>query len=281
MNITRLSDGFAADIEGVDLAVLDGPAFAALHAAWLEHLVVRVRGQHLDDDALQRFSARFGPLEYRPMGKVTQAQRDAAPFPFVTVISNIVDNGRPIGGLGAAEAQWHSDMTYIPEPPTASILHALEVPPSGGDTWFADMHAALEVLPAELRQRIEGLQLKHDAAHDSVGNLRRGHSEAATPRDAPGAVHPLIRRHPQTGRDALYLGRRQDAWIVGLPVPESEALLDEIWSWAALPRHCWCQQWRVGDVVIWDNRAVMHRRDGFDASERRLMHRTQVRCVPD
>jgi taurine dioxygenase len=121
------------------------------------------------------------------------------------------------------------------------------------------------------------LNLKHDAAHDSVGNLRRGFDHTDDPADAPGSVHPIVKPHPVTGRATLFLGRRQDAYVETLDLAESEALIDEIWGYVALPDHVWTQSWRVGDLIMWDNRCLMHRRAAFDASSRRLMRRTQVR----
>ncbi len=252
-------------------------AGSALHQAWLDHIVLRIRRQQLTDDQLKRFSARFGELEYAPMGRITDEERARLRNPFVTVISNIVEDGRPIGGLGSDEAAWHTDMSYIELPPKASLLYAVEVPPVGGDTHFANMYAAYDALPDDLKERIARLLLKHDAAHTSVGQLRRGFQHALTPVDAPGAIHPIVRTHDETGRKCLFLGRRKDAYVVGLSLEESEMLLDRIWRYATLPQNCWTQHWQVGDVVIWDNRCAMHRRDGFAEDARRLMRRTQIK----
>ena len=277
MQITTLPNDFAADVAGVDASRVDDAVFESLQAVWRRYPILRLRGQRLDDPQMQAFSKRFGPLEYAPMGWIPDAERDKLPNPYVTTISNIVVNGRPIGGLGNAEAAWHTDMSYIDHPPTASILYAVETPEEGGDTHFCNMIAALDALPRRLRERARTARLKHDAAHDSVGALRRGHRHADSPLEAPGAVHPMIRRHPDNGSEALYLGRRQDAYVEGLPLAESEAFLDEVWRYVALPDAVWTQQWQVGDLLIWDNRSVMHRRAAFDASARRLMRRTQVR----
>ena len=277
VQITPLPNDFAADVTGLDASRVDDASFDALHAAWLRYPILRLRGQRLDDPRLQAFSKRFGPLEYAPMGRISNAERDRLPNPFVTTISNIVENGRPIGGLGNAEAAWHTDMSYIDDPPTASILYAVETPEEGGDTHFCNMIAALAALPPALLERVRSARLKHDAAHDSVGRLRRGHRHAASPLEAPGAVHPMVRPHPENGTEALFLGRRQDAHVEGLQLAESEAFLDEVWRHVALPDAIWTQQWQVGDLLIWDNRSVMHRRAAFDPNARRLMRRTQVR----
>jgi taurine dioxygenase len=155
----------------------------------------------------------------------------------------------------------------------------VETPAEGGDTHFCNMIAAFAALPPDLAQQARGAKLKHDAAHDSVGRLRRGHQHAATPLEAPGAIHPMVRKHPDNGTEALFLGRRQDACVVGLPLAESEALLEAIWAHVAAPGDVWTQHWRPGDLVIWDNRSVMHRRAAFAASSRRLMRRTQIRAA--
>lgn len=276
LQVTPISPNIGADVAGVDLAELSDAEFADIHRCWLEHQVLRFRDQRLDDAQLQAFSRRFGPLERAPLGFLSDAERARHGNPYVTVISNIREHGRPIGGLGNAEAVWHSDMTYLEDPPPASVLLAIEVPSRGGDTHFASQYGAFDSLPAALRTRAAGLTIKHDAAHTSVGKLRPGFSPFEDPRDAPGAVHPIIRRHAETGRPCLYLGRREYAYVPGLEVAESEALLDELWQYAALTDHVMTQTWRPGDVVIWDNRCVLHRRDGFDDTERRLMKRCQV-----
>jgi taurine dioxygenase len=195
----------------------------------------------------------------------------------VMVISNVIENGVAIGQLGAYEAIWHTDMSYIPEPPMASALYSLEVPTSGGDTGFCNMYLALETLPADLRRAIDGKVCRHDASRNSAGELRRGFVDAADASQTIGAEHPIVRTHPATGRKALFLGRRRNAYIPGLPLADSEGLLDALWAHATKDEFTWYQQWRVGDLILWDNRCVMHRRDAFDPNARRVMHRTQIK----
>jgi taurine dioxygenase len=146
----------------------------------------------------------------------------------MNVISNIKMEGAPIGGLGDGEAIWHADMTYVDTPPMAAILHALEVPPSGGDTYWANMYLAYETLSPELRKKIEGRKAVHDATYNSAGMKRTGYEEVTDPRKAPGARHPLVRTHPETGRPCLFLGRRRNSCILGMELAESDALLDEL-----------------------------------------------------
>jgi taurine dioxygenase len=276
-----------ADVAGVDLAQdLSPETVEAIKRAWSDHLVLRFRGQQLDDDHLMRFSAYFGELDWAP---VIAASRVKVPGEdryvetaeegrrYISVISNIIENGRAIGALGAYESIWHTDMSYNPEPPSASALYAIEVPSKGGDTGFANMYLAYETLPDELRRAVEGRSCRHDATYNSAGEIRRGFSEVSDPRQAPGADHPIIRTHPVTGRRALFLGRRRNAYIQGLELADSERLLDALWAHATRPELTWYQQWRVGDLVLWDNRCVLHRRDEFDPNSRRLMHRSQIK----
>jgi taurine dioxygenase len=276
-SVTVVPSGAAlgADVRGVDLRRVDDAAFAVIRRAWLDHKVLRFRGQDLDDDALAGFSRRFGELDMAP---ITRSGRPFQPDrPEVTVISNIVVDGRPIGGLGAGEAEWHSDMSYNEVPPDGSLLYGIEVPEGHGDTWFADMVAAHDALPEAMRARLAGLRCKHDATRNSAGELRAGYREHYAPEERPGAVHPMVRTHPETGRKALFLGRRRNAHVMGLSPEESDRLLDELWAFCTQPRFVWVQKWRQGDALLWDNRCVLHRRDPFDPSLRRLMHRTQIR----
>ncbi len=276
MKITPVNDEFVAEIEGLNVAEITAAEFDELYQAWLKYGVLRVRGQQLDEDELQRFSANFGPLEEIPMGRLPEEMRKKIKNRFVTQLSNIIENGKPIGGLGNAEANWHSDMTYVDVPPPASVLLGVEIPDTGGDTYFADQNAAYESLPDPLKTRIENLCIKHDAAHTSVGSLRAGFEPFDDPREAPGAVHPIVMIHEETGSKTLYLGRREWAYIPGLSLEDSEALLDELWTYAATSTNSWRQVWQPWDLIIWDNRRVLHRRDDFDQNARRLMKRCQV-----
>jgi taurine dioxygenase len=265
-----------ATVQGVDVRSLDSATFAAIHRAWLEHQVLLFHDQHLTDADLVAFSRRFGALDEAPVQET--GQRFVAGHPEIYVISNVVQNGVAIGSLGSGEAVWHTDMSYLPAPPKASALYALEVPARGGDTSFCSMYAAWEQLPDRLRRRVEGLRVKHDGTYNSGGYTRQGVTPTDDPRTSPGTFHPLVYVHPETGRRALYLGRRRHAYIEGLSLEESNALLDDIWAEATRESLTWRHRWRVGDLVLWDNRCTMHRRDAFDAAARRVMHRTQIKA---
>ena len=250
----------------------------AIGEALDRHLVVVARDQRLSDPQLLAFSANFGELD--PPGPNPYGEPFNKEFPEINVISNVIENGRPIGNLGAGEAVWHADMTYVEVPPKAAVLHALEIPPEGGgNTYFADMYAAYEAMPRELKQAVEGKRLVHDASRNSAGLLRKGYTEVRDVRETVGATHPIVRTDPRSGRRGLFLGRRPNSYIVGLEVAESEALLDAIWAHATQSRFTMCHEWRVGDLLMWNNPAVLHRRDSFDANARRVMHRTQIKGV--
>jgi taurine dioxygenase len=264
-----------AELRGVDLRHLDDADFLTLKRAWHQHQVVLVRGQTLSDQDLIAFSRRFGDLDWAPVQET--GRRFVEGLPEIYIVSNVTVNGQPIGSLGAGEAAWHTDMSYLDVPPMASMLYALEVPPSGGNTSFCSMYAVYDALAPGLKRRIADLKIKHDGTFNSGGYLRQGVTATDDPRTSPGAVHPLVCTHPDTGRRMLYLGRRRNAYLVGLALAESEALLDDLWDVVARPEFAWEHVWRVGDLVLWDNRCTMHRRDPFDDATRRIMHRTQIK----
>jgi taurine dioxygenase len=275
MSVAPTSGGLGAEIRGVDLRRLDEGAFSIIRRAWLDNLVLLFRDQHLTDADLIAFSRRFGELDFAPIQET--GRRFVEGMPEIYVVSNVLKDGEPIGSLGSGEAVWHTDMSYVAEPPMASMLYALEVPPTGGNTEFINMYSAYEALPAELQRRIVGLRVKHDGTYNSGGYVRQGVTPTDDPRESPGALHPLVCTHPETRRRVLYLGRRRNAYIEGFGLSNSDALLDELWSYADRPEFAWHTVWRVGDLVLWDNRCTMHRRDPFDPAARRIMHRTQIK----
>jgi taurine dioxygenase len=283
VRVRPLTGVIGADIEGVDLSALDDADFAIIARAWADHLVLRVRGQSLTDVDLMNFSRRFGALDRVPVraagGPITDDPRlaiDPAAVEYVAVISNAKIEGKSIGSLGNYESHWHTDMSYNDVPPMASVLYGIEVPPTGGNTSFANTYAAFEALDAETRAKISGFTCIHDASRNSVGELRRGFADVTDPRQTVGARHKLVRTHPVTGRPCLFLGRRRGAYIPEVSLEESEALLDRLWTHACQSRFTWTQIWQAGDVVMWDNRCALHRRDEFDDRYQRIMHRTQI-----
>ena len=278
MEFRPLSPAIGSEVLGVAVDDIDDESFAAIRRTWAECGLLLLRGQSLDGPALTRFSRRFGELEAPPASE--RSTRDGAGVdgaPDVWLISNVIEDGKPIGSLGAGEAEWHTDMSYLETPPSASLLFAREVPPAGGNTWFASMSAAAEALPDELRAAVNGRRARHDSSYTAAGDLRKGASEVTDARRTPGAEHPILRTHPETGRACLFLGRRRNGYIAGLELDRSEALLDRLWNFCTEPRFAYVHQWRAGDLLVWDNRSVIHRRDAFDANARRVMLRTQVK----
>jgi taurine dioxygenase len=267
--------GLGATIERVDVRGLGEAGFAQLHRAWLDHSVLLVRDQRLTDADLIAFSRRLGDLDWAPVQET--GRRFVEGMPELYVVSNVVEKGEPIGSLGAGEAVWHTDMSYIEQPPKASALYALEIPAEGGNTSFVNMYSVHDALPELLRQRIATLRVKHDGTYNSGGYVRQGVVPGDDPRLAPGALHPLVYTHPETGRPALYLGRRRNAYVEGLELADSETLLDTLWTYVERPEFAWTHHWRPGDLVLWDNRCTMHRRDAFDPDARRILHRTQIK----
>lgn len=281
MLIQPIMPWFGAEICDCNLASVDEEEFEEIYQLWLQYGVLRFRGQSLNDDQLQAFSAMFGQLDTIPyfdkMGLTEEEfKRQGGGSIYILQLSNIMKDGKPIGGLGDGEAVWHADMTSQVKQGVGMVLYGEIIPSQGGDTQFADQYAAYDSLPEDLKQRIETLSIKHDATHTSDGKVRQGFEDVASedPRMTPGKLHPIVYTHPETGKKALYLGRRAWAYIDGLSLPDSEALLDELWAYATDDKHVITHQWRVGDVIVWDNRSTLHRRDAFN--EPRLLKRCQL-----
>jgi taurine dioxygenase len=286
----------AAEVRGIDFSQpVPEPVKEAMRGAWAEHLVLLVRDQTLDDDQLLAMSGIFGPPHeaasrkyHLNIGAKVDDEHMISRHPSVAIISNVDENGKPVldnGGLGSYEVVWHTDNSYVEVPPAGSMLYALEIPPAncGGDTSFNNQYLAYDELPERLKQAIAGKSQVHDSSRNSAGILRPGVKLPTRPEEVEGPVHPLVRVHPVTGRRALYLGRRRvwpSNYILGMPNDESEALLDELWAHATQPKYAWTHQWRVGDVVLWDNRCCMHYRTEISLAHRRIMHRTTIKGEP-
>lgn len=284
-----------AEVRGLDLSQpVPEQVKDALRVAWAKHMVLLFRDQHIDDEQLLATAGIFGPPHeaaarkyHLDVGKKIDNLHTLSRHSSVSIIANIDEHGNPVrenSGLGSLEVVWHSDNSYVEVPPAGSMLYSLEVPINGGgDTSFNNQYLAYEELPEELKRAIEGKYQVHDATRNSAGVLRPGVKLPTKPEEVPGPKHPLVRVHPVTGRRALYLGRRR-AWpsnyIIGLPNNESEALLDKLWAHATQPKYAWTHIWRVGDIVLWDNRCCMHYRTEIDPTQRRIMHRTTIKGEP-
>ena len=274
IQIVPTGRALGADVVGIDPGNPSIEDVAAVKSALRDHLVVRLRGYTISDVAFTRFAAMFGELEGSPAYSRSRAVY-VPDCPEITIISNVVEDGAPIGEHGDGELNWHSDKGFVELPSAYTFLLGREVPASGGNTSFCNMYNAADRIPADLRDKLADLKLKHQRSHTAQGTRRPGYRDIGTddPRELPGPQHPILRTHPESGRKALYLGRRFGGYIVGLPLAESERVLEQLWRCAAQPEDVWTQEWQTGDLVIWDNRCSMHRRDAFPGKGRRRMHR--------
>jgi taurine dioxygenase len=272
-----------AEVRGLDLKTLDEATFAAVHEAWLDNLLLVFRGQSLTADDLVTLVKRFGTpvtssnLHARNLEERTANQLFKLP-PEVTVVTNLHENGKPVGILGDGEVVWHADFSFKERPTAARMLLAIEIPPSelGGHTYFLNCYAAYDALPEALKKRISGKTIKQADIIDTAMKLRPGASLDADIRTVAGPSHPIISTHPETGRNMIFLGRRHGSYVNGLSLEDSEALLNELWSHCIQPKFSYEHTWAVGDVVVWDNRATLHKRDPFDSSSRRVLYAAQV-----
>jgi taurine dioxygenase len=272
-----------AEVRGMDLTHLDDAAFQILHAAWLDNILLAFRGQAVSAEDLVRLVKRFGtPVSSSNLHQRDLSERAANKLynlpPEVTVVSNVKEGDKTIGILGDGEIVWHSDFSFKEAPTAARMLVAKEIPPNekGGNTIFLNCYAAYDALSAAQKKRISGKTIKQGNIVDTAMKLRPGASLADDIRYTPGPSHPIISTHPETGCNSLFLGRRHSAYVNGLSLEESGALLDELWAHVDQPRFCYEHVWAMGDVVIWDNRCTLHRRDAFDSAERRVLYAAQV-----
>jgi len=264
------------EVLGVDLRDISASTQEAINVSFARHGALLFRDQRISDDDLLDFSRALGDLD--PPPNQENGRLSPPGYPDIYVVSNVLDTaGAPIGALGSGEAVWHTDMSYLDVPPFASMLYALEIPDTGGNTWLCSMVEAARKLPDHLRKAIAGRRIKHDGTYNSGGFLRKGVTPSDDPHVAPGAWHPALCVHPETGEEMLYLGRRRNSHVEGYDSDHSARLLNELWEHATQPTFCYEHRWRIGDLLLWDNRSTMHRRDPFDNAERRMMHRTQIK----
>jgi taurine dioxygenase len=274
-DIVAFDAPLGAEVIGLDLSQpLSDNDFARIHRAHLDYHVVVFRDLRITPDELVAFSRRFGPLQSHVL------RQFALPgHPEVLIVSNIVENGKPVG-LGDAGHFWHSDLSYKEKPSMGSLLHAQELPAEGGDTLFANMHAAYDSLPEHLRQAVEGLRAEHTyLARYAELQARSPWRPNLTPEqiaEVKPVVHPVVRTHPETGRKAIFVSEHFTTRIVGLPEDESRTLLDELFAHSVRAEHLYRHQWRAHDIVFWDNRSLMHLAAGTPDHLRRKMYRTTV-----
>jgi taurine dioxygenase len=269
MEVVPLSSTLGAEILGVDAArPIDEATFEAILEAWYRHLVIVLRGQDLDEAAQVRFAQRFGEL-----APIHTSQHSAA-NEAVMYIGNRVQDGRIAGALPLGEMQFHSDQCYQERPAMATMLYAIEIPSAGGHTLFADAYAALEAVPPAIRKAIETRKAVH--VYD-YGGVVLDRKTMVAPSEGLSCAHPVVRTHPATGRKSLYVNRLMTHHIEGIPAEESERLLDILFATLERPEFVYEHRWRVGDVLLWDNRCTVHARRDFDPNERRWMRRVTIR----
>jgi len=266
LEIRPVTPCIGAEVRGVDLArELPGDTFEALERAWLEHLVLFFRDQSLTPEQQLAFTRRFGDLVSHPFGPTHPDHPEII----------VLDQVRP-EGEGADE--WHSDTSFIPEPPMGSMLRAVQLPASGGDTCFANMIAAYEALSPPLREMIDGLNAVHDITPNLTRASRYGDSQislAEARAKNPPVAHPIVRTHPVTGRKALFVYDVAVTHVEGLPERESDLLLNMLYDHMYAPRFQCRFQWEPGSIALWDMRSTQH--CGMpDYDERRVMHRTTL-----
>jgi taurine dioxygenase len=273
--IRPLSGQVGAEILGLDLCQpLTDEDFARVHRAHLEHHVVVFRDQRITPQQQIDFSRRFGVLQIHVLKQFLLAGH-----PEILIVSNIVENGQPVG-LGDAGKYWHSDLSYKELPSLGSMLHAQELPSEGGDTLFADLHRAWDTLPTHLRQAVAGRQAVHSyTARYSEGKNAANWRPTLTPEQLAQVVtvtHPVVRTHPENGRQALFVSEGFTTHIVGLPPDESRDLLAQLYAHSVLPEHVYRHSWQPHDMVFWDNRSLIHLAAGCPDHLRRKLYRTTI-----
>jgi taurine dioxygenase len=254
-------------VTGLDLSVpLDPGTIAALREVWLEHLVLLFRRQALSEQQLVRFARYFG--EPTIPGSARRFENQPDHDPAVMLIGNIRENGKIIGSLPDGELHFHSDSAFLDAPLMATLLFGVDIPSCGGNTLFANNYEAYEELPAPFAERLEDLMAVN--TYDYATQVRTGRLVRTK---APFAVHPVIRTHPESGRKAIYVNRLMTEEIVGLPEPETDAMLDELFALVERRGFCYEHVWQKGDLLMWDNRCVQHARTDFPPEQRRLVKR--------
>jgi len=273
VDVVPLSKHIGAEIHGIDLrTTLDADTIKQIHQAWLDHSVLLFRNQSFSQEDLLRVTGYFGelapltrPAKFFPKGY-------ARLLPNIMMISNIRENGETIGALPDGEMQFHHDQIHSEVPHNGTLLYSLEVPSYGGDTLFASGYAAYDTLDPAIKSQLAGRRAFH---HYNYGSTVRGDSRGVEAFSQ--AVHPVFRTHDETGRKAIYVNRLMTTRIENLPEAESDALLQALFDHSERPEFIYRHVWRVGDLIVWDNRCSMHARDDFPSDQRRLMLRTTVK----
>ena len=268
IEIVSLSPALGAEIRGVDASrPVSDEVFEGIQKAWHQHLVILLRAQSLTEDEQVRFARRFGELS--PIHTSHHSETNKA----VMYIGNRKKDGKIVGALPLGEMQFHSDQCYRERPAMGTMLYSIEIPAEGGNTLFANAYKAYEALPADVRQRVADRKAVQVYDYDG-GVLDR--AKMVAPEEGMSFAHPLARTHPATGRKALYVNRLMTHHIEDLPRDESERLLGIMFSTIERPEFIYEHRWRVGDLLLWDNRCTLHARRDFNAEENRWLRRVTI-----
>lgn len=276
LTVRPLSPALGAEISGVDLREdMSADTFQEILDAWHRHLVILFRDQSLTEDDQIRFAKRFGALQKRTRPREALNERSSVEHPeYTMLVTNIRENGKLIGSLPDGEMHFHSDQCYLEKPATGTFLYAIEVPSAGGDTLFLNMYKAYETLPADLKARIDGRKALNAYLYDSTTRDMNGSKVDFTAH--PHYSQPIVRTHPDTHRKALYVNRLMTFTVEGMDDKEGSALLNRLFDHAEQDQFIYAHKWRVGDLVLWDNRCTLHARTDFSDRERRLLRRHVV-----
>ena len=277
LSIEKRHPLIGAEVRGVDLSrPLDDATCDAIHRAWLEHLLLVFPDQHITDAQQIAFARRFGELEVHP-----SKQHRSSSHPEIYRVSNVDESGNILPPEGEAWRYlnitwlWHSDSSFREVPSMGSILHGIEVPAEGGDTLFCNLYAVYEALPETTRRSIRHLRVVH--SHDTVLTHGKGLAPDGKYDDLQAVTHPLVRRHPVTGRASLFISPHTMAGIEGMDEAQGRALLGELIAFATQDRFVYRHKWRKDDVIMWDNRCTMHAVMPYENTRvRRIMHRTTI-----
>ncbi len=273
MELVPIAEHIGVEVRGIDVtAPISATDFDRIYEAWIDNTILLFRGQSMTPEEQVNFSRRFGEVVSYTRKEFSEGEQ-----PEILVLSNITKDGKLIGSPVSGRV-WHSDGHYLKDPPSGSMLYAIETPPEGGDTFFANMFAAYEALPEVTKRRIENLEVIISRVQSRPYNYpERGPATDQQRREWMDVPHPMVLTHSENGRKALYVGGNVPWRIVGLDESESAPLVTFVQEFAAMPRFVYRHKWKPGDIILWDNRSAMHRAAYYDGDRyHRLMHRTTL-----
>ncbi|MFI2611563.1 TauD/TfdA dioxygenase family protein [Kitasatospora sp. NPDC018619] len=276
LELIPITDGIGTEVRGVGVGELSDRDFERVYQAWIDTTVLLFRGQDMTPEQHIAFTERFGGIY-----TYTRSQFNHEDHPEILILSNISKDGKPIGSAYSGRV-WHTDGHYLTQPPVGSMLYAREVPPVGGDTWFANMTAAYDALPEAVKERIDDLKVIISRVQSRPYNYPDRPAPTAEERaEWVDVSQPLVRVHEVSGRKAIYAGGNVPWRIEGMPEEQSAPLVTFIQEFSVQPRFTYRHQWQPGDIILWDNRSAMHRATYYDhVAHRRLMHRTTISSLP-